>query len=277
MKKERITCLISCFINIIVILLKIICGMTFKSYALITSGYHTLINLINDFIALIMGKFENRRANKRYPFGYGQEEYIFQIVLGSIMLLVGIYIIYKSFVHSYVTPYITIVYFILFIVLLIILNANYLFNVGKNIRSEFLTSNAKITYKDLQATGLTFLIVIASTFFPIMDMIGCLYIALIIIQEGFNIIVNGYYILKAETITDDKIRKDVAKIVNDNAGAEFSDCEILKIKDYYQINIEISLTSNNIGELVIVEHRIKREIRKRNKKIIFIDFSIINA
>ncbi len=277
MKKERITCLVSCFINIIITLLKIICGMIFKSYALITSGYYTLMNLINDAIALIMGKFESRRANNRYPFGYGKEEFIFQIVLGFIMLLFSGFIIYKTFIHSYVTPNINIIYFIILIILLIVLNANYLFNVGKNIRSEFLIANCKITYKDLLSTGLTFLIVLASTFFPIMDMVGCLYIAFLIIQEGLSTIINGLYIMNAETINDDKIRKDVAKIVNDNKMVEFSDIEILRIKSYYQIIIEISLSSNSIADLIKIEQNIKRNIKKRNRKIIFIDFNVISA
>ena len=79
MKKEREALYFSILINIMVAILKLVGGFFYGSYTLITDAYYTICDFITDIIALISAKISKRRANKRFPFGYGRIEYILLI------------------------------------------------------------------------------------------------------------------------------------------------------------------------------------------------------
>ena len=49
--------------------------MLFNCYALIADGIYTLSDFITDILAMIGARVGKKRANKKYPFGYGRFEY----------------------------------------------------------------------------------------------------------------------------------------------------------------------------------------------------------
>ena len=89
MKKERKSLVFSMFINLVVSMLKIIGGTFLKSYTLITSGYYTLCNFSEEFLATIGSLIGHKRANKKHPFGFGKTEYIAQILVGVIFIFLA--------------------------------------------------------------------------------------------------------------------------------------------------------------------------------------------
>ena len=92
MIKEQQTLSINMFINLLLVVIKITIGIVFNSYILITCGYYTLVNYIEEITSYIGSIIGMRKANMKYPFGYGRFNNILHIIVGIIFMLVGVYI-----------------------------------------------------------------------------------------------------------------------------------------------------------------------------------------
>ena len=136
--KEIKVLLISMLNNLIVSSLKIIGGIFCHNNSLMADGFHTFSDFITDIIAIIGTKISKKRANKRYPFGYGNIEYITSIFIGIIIFSLGIFIIIKSI---FSTPHETnnmAIVITLIAIILKLLSANYLMKKGTEYHSQIL-------------------------------------------------------------------------------------------------------------------------------------------
>ena len=70
MKRERRLTVFGIIINSLVTFLKIYAGMVFNSYTLMVSGYYTLCNMSQDFLAYSGSVARGRRASRTEAFGY---------------------------------------------------------------------------------------------------------------------------------------------------------------------------------------------------------------
>lgn len=110
MKKE-INCLIYVMINnFIISVIKIISGILLNISSLFADGLHTFVDFITDIISLIGIKISKKRPTKSHPFGFGRFEYLSNLFIGIILLLLSLFIIYKSFNIEHNIPNIKIIY-----------------------------------------------------------------------------------------------------------------------------------------------------------------------
>ena len=75
MKENKIITITAVF-NLIVAFLKLISGITFSFSTLISDSIQSFIDFFTDITSIIANKVGKRRANKIYPFGYGQAYYL---------------------------------------------------------------------------------------------------------------------------------------------------------------------------------------------------------
>ena len=73
--KENKIIIITMIFNFIVAVLKLISGLLFSFSTLIADSIQSFIDFITDITSLIANKIGKKRANKNYPFGYGQVYY----------------------------------------------------------------------------------------------------------------------------------------------------------------------------------------------------------
>ena len=277
LKKERKALYFSILINTIVSFLKIGGGLIFASYTLIADGYYSVCDLITDFIALISAKIAKRRANKKYPFGYGKVEYISQMLIGVLIFILGVFTIVKSFGKNFVVPNLNIIYIIIFVILLKALSSNYLYQVGKKNRSQVLISSAKESFVDVVSSSIVLFIVLIGQFFPIIDLIGSLFISVLILGEGLRIINDNIFALLGEDKNDAKIKKIIESTVNQNKRLLYSDSSLIKNGSYYQTTIEIAVDDEmKVKDLIKSENKIKSKLKKSKYNIKFIDFNFIS-
>lgn len=277
MKKEQHALGVSALINIIVSFLKVWGGILCCSYTLMASGYYTICDFSTDIIAMVGAKVGKKRANKKHPFGYGRFEYSLQIVIGVVILLVGLYIFIRSFFLKYEIPNLNILYILLFVFFLKVLSSNYLMKKGRDISSLILIFNAKESFLDVLSLIVTFLVIIISRFIPIIDLIGCLLMALLIIYEGVKIIFDNVIAIIGIDDNNKTIKDNLKKVINKETKVEYSDAFLLKIKEYYYATIEIGVDENmNIKDLMKVERDLKRKIKRgKSNKIKYIEFNVI--
>ena len=80
--KENKIIIITTIFNLIVAILKLSFGILFSFSTLISDSVQSFIDFITDITSLIANKIGKRRANKTYPFGYGQIYYIANLFTG---------------------------------------------------------------------------------------------------------------------------------------------------------------------------------------------------
>lgn len=276
MKQEQQALMVSGIINIIVSFLKIWGGILFGSYTLLASGYYTICDFSTDVIAMIGARVGKKRANKKHPFGYGKFEYGLQIALGTIIIIVGIYVGIRSFFLSFNTPNIKIIFVILLVLLLKVLSSNYLLQKGKDISSKTLISSAKESFLDVLSLIIVLFIVSIGQVFVIIDIVGCLLMALLIIYEGLQIVFDNIIASIGVDDNNKKIKDKLKKIIDKEENVKYSDAFLLKIKDYYQATIEIAIKEDvKIIDLFIIEYKLRKKIKMNILNIKYIDFNII--
>ena len=96
MKENRVIIITTIF-NLIVAILKLLFGIIFSFSTLIADSVQSFSDFITDITSLIANKIGKRRANKTYPFGYGQIYYITNLFTGFLLFLIGIFILYQFF------------------------------------------------------------------------------------------------------------------------------------------------------------------------------------
>ena len=95
--KENTVIIITMIMNLIVSVMKITLGIIFSFSTLIADSIQSFIDFVTYITSLIANKIGKRRANKTYPFGYGQVYYLANLFTGALLFLIGIFILYQFF------------------------------------------------------------------------------------------------------------------------------------------------------------------------------------
>ena len=272
MKKERKSLIFSMFINLTVSILKIIGGLFLGSYTLVTNGYYTLCDFSEEVLAFIGSLIGHKRANKKHPFGYGKTEYIAQILVGVIFILLAIYIFIKSLYLEYAQTNHIIIFVILSVTLMQFLNSNYLLQIGKDIHSQMLFASCHSSYYDALLTIISSLFILLSVWVSFFDYLGVLLIIILIFYKGLRIILDNIVLINGQNDNSDKITNKIKSIVKKTKDVTFSSASLVNVKDYYCVTIEIGVEDAlTMGELLRLEFYLRNHIHQSIKTIKTID------
>ncbi len=276
MKKEHKNLVFSMIINIMITTLKIVGGLIFNSYTLVAGGYYTLCNFIQEFLAYIGSKINHRRANIKHPFGFGKVEYIAQIIVGLIFILIAVFILIKSIYLTYNIANHKIIFTLLIILLFLYLNAQYLLEIGKKIRSQALFISSRSSFYDASVTLISSIFIILSIWISLFDFFGSLFIVITLFYKGMKIIIDNVVLITGQNDTSTKITNKIKKIMNSYKEVKLSDISLINVKNFYCITIEMGIDDNiNINQLIKIENNIRYKIYKEKINIKMIDFEII--
>ena len=277
MIKEQQTLSISVFINLLLAIIKITIGIVFNSYILITCGYYTLVNYIEEIICYIGSIIGMRKANIKYPFGYGRFNNILHIIIGIIFMLVGVYIFENTFYLEFINVNYNIIFILIGIILMHFLIANYLFDISKNIFSQALYVISKNNYYEAFINIFMAILIIISIWVPIVNLYGCLFIAILIFIKGLLIVINNFNIMHSQNDTSKKINDKIKRVISKYDKIKFNTIYINNIKNYFTITIEIIIDNDlTLPELLKIEKKVKYNIYKEKLNIRYIDFEIVN-
>ena len=77
------------FVNILLTAGKICAGVFGKSAAMIADGFHSLSDLVSDFVVLIFSHFASKKTDRHHPFGHGKFETMGTIIVSILLMVVG--------------------------------------------------------------------------------------------------------------------------------------------------------------------------------------------
>lgn len=275
MKEERKVVVTSLFINALVIFAKIFSGLVFGSYTLIVGGYYTLCNFTSDFLGFSSSLVRGRKASKKEPFGYGKLPMYGMSSYGLIIVLVGLFVLIKAFFLKYDYIDLRIILPIMVIVFSLFVFAKILFKKGKDVQSEMLMDITHDTYFDGIISVIGIFFIVLGSFMPIFDLLGVIFVSLLIINKGIKIIVDNILLVKGQNDLSKKIIKAVESSMKECDGIYYSNCNLINVRNYYKAVVEVLVDDEVIlNDLIMWEEYVKGKIKSLRFGIKMVDFLI---
>jgi len=77
------------FLNLLLMLVKIVAGLLIRSSALVADGIHSLSDLATDFVVLLSSRFSNRPADETHPYGHQKFDTLAAVFISVILMAVS--------------------------------------------------------------------------------------------------------------------------------------------------------------------------------------------
>lgn len=277
--KENKVIFITTVLNLIVFILKLVSGIVFSFSTLIADSVQSFVDFITDITSLIANKIGKRRANKTYPFGYGQVYYLSNLFTGILLFLIGVFILYQFFFFKGELNKSPVLFGIIIIVLIIkLLVVSLLQRYGKKYKSELMIEASKESKADFISTCVVLSVLILELFekyiptYINIDKIGSLGMAIYVFYTSIKIIIANVRGILTNDDENDEIKEEVTKELSNFSELNLKKIRVIKMSTYYTVFIQMKLDDNlTIKNYLILEKKIKSHLKSKNKLIRFID------
>ena len=282
--KEDTIIIITMILNFIVAVIKIITGILFSFSTLIADSIQSFTDFITDITSLIANRVGKRRANKNYPFGYGQAYCLANLFTGILLFLIGVFILYQFFfMETDFHPNYKI-FIILFIILILKSVVVYLLHYyGKYFKSELMIESSIESGADFISTVVVLIISLLviiqekTGFISInVDKLGSLGMAIYVFYTSIKMIISNIRSIMTNTEENDEIKGEVIHELNKFKNVDFKKVRIIKMYNYYHVSLKVIPEEDmTIKEYLQIEKKIKNHLKNKNKEIRFIDIEPI--
>ena len=261
---KRIT-LTGAIVNCLLAASQIVFGIIGHSQALLADGFHTLSDLLSDFVVLFAVKQSSAAADEDHPYGHGRIETLAIVLLGFLLIAAGLGIGYRgidSIIASQQTnpELITLVFAGLAIFAKEFLY-RYTMKAAKQVHSSLLESNAWHHRSDALSSIVVLVGISAQLLgIPYMDILAAMVVAIMIIIMGVRLTSKAFAEL-IDTSLDIELVGRVKSLIEGNAS-------VRKVH---------SLRSRSMGGLGYVDAEIRVNPRLTVSEAHYIAFSLEQA
>lgn len=271
--------IITTILNFIVFLFKLVIGIIFSFSTLIADSIQSFIDFLTDIMSLIANKIGKRRANNTYPFGYGQVYYIANLFTGFFLFLIGIFIIYQFlFFKSELKFNLALFIILLLIISIKLIVVKLLYKYSIKFKSELLIESLKESKTDLISTCVVLIILILSLFekyippYINIDKLGSLGMAIYVFYTSIKLIISNINGILLNDDENQEIKKEIINEISNFEKITLKKVKVIKMSAYYSVFLTIDLDDNlKIKEYLIIEKKLKKHLKSKNKLIRFID------
>lgn len=281
--KENKIIIITMLLNLIVASIKLTTGILFSFSTLIADSIQSFMDFITDITSLIANKFGKRRANKTYPFGYGQVYYIANLLTGALLFLIGIFILYQFFFFE--GEIITNIYLLIAIVTVLVMKfivVKLLRNYGKEYKSELMIEAAKESNADFISTCVVLIVFILTLFRNYIsininvDKIGCLGMSIYVFYTSVKMITHNIRGILVNDEENGEIKELMIDELKKFKDLEVKSIKVIKMSAYYSVFLKLKVNPNiTIKKYLIIEKNVKRYLKSKNKLVRFIDIELV--
>lgn len=277
--KENKIIIITMILNSLVAILKLVTGLLFSFSTLIADSIQSFLDLLTDIISLIVNKIGKRRANKTYPFGYGQVYNLANMFTGILLFLIGVFIMYQFFFfEGHLTPVPKLFIILVLVIALKLIVVNLLKHYGKVYKSESMIEASKESYADLISTCVVLLVsvlILVENHLPFsinFDKLGSLGMALYVFYTSIKMIVSNIKGILTNDEENEEMKEQIEEELSKYKNIKIEGIRIIKMSSYYtvfiQLRVERSLT---IRDYIKMERKIKFNLKYKFKQIKHID------
>ena len=281
--KENKIIIITAFFNLIVAFLKLISGITFSFSTLIADSIQSFIDFFTDITSILANKVGKRRANKTYPFGYGQVYYLANLFTGFLLFLIGIFILYQFFFfQGHFEPSVSIAIVLIIVLILKMLVIKLLQHYGKKSKSELMIEASKESKADFISTCVVLVVLILAIYeeyipdFINIDKIGSLGMSIYVFYTSIKMMISNIRGMLINDEENNEIKEEIEKELKNYKNLYFKNVKVIKMSSYYSVFLQVRVAENiTINEYLILEKKIKSQLKSANKLIRFIDIELI--
>ena len=272
MTRELKALVFSMFYNFFITIIKLFGGVFFGLGSLFADGLHTLSDFITDLVSFLGVHISKKKPTKSHPFGFGRVEYLTNLFVGILLVVLSIYIIVSGFLNKFVVPDVIIFYLLLSVFFLKLIVVFFLKFSCQKIRSQVVITSYRESILDLVSTIIVFIVVVSLQFsdrYPILeyaDMIGSSIIGLMVFVMALKIISENALSLLGEAEVDNKLCDDILDYVLSFYGVHDAKFNLIKYGDYYQIHLMIQVTPGlKLKQISNLERKIKVGLNRHHK------------
>lgn len=281
--KENKIIIITAFFNLIVAFLKLISGITFSFSTLIADSIQSFIDFFTDITSILANKVGKRRANKTYPFGYGQVYYLANLFTGFLLFLIGIFILYQFFFfQGNFEPSISIAIVLVIVLILKMIVIKLLQQYGKKFKSELMIEASKESKANFISTCVVLVVLILAIYeeyipdFINIDKIGSLGMSIYVFYTSIKMMISNIRGMLINDEENNEIKEEIEKELKNYKNLYFKNVKVIKMSSYYSVFLQVRIDENTtIKEYLLLEKRIKSQLKSANKLIRFIDIELI--
>jgi len=246
---------------------KLIVGLIAGSIVLIADSIHSFSDTIGTVIAWVGLKISQKKATKKFRYGYYKAESIAAFIISGFILYAAYEIISTSYRRLFILSGITIPIIAISVAILdgifMFSVGTYEIKVGKKIHSQSLISDGKESRTHLFSSSIVLIGILATIFkIPYFEGIAGIIIGIIIIKEGIESLKDSTFSLM-DISPDKEIEKKIIKILRKEKNIKkFRDLKLRKAGMYILGELTIMLKK---GIKVSEAHKITEDIEEKIK------------
>lgn len=272
MKKEASVLIFSMISNFIISIFKIIGGIVFQFSSLLADGLQTFSDFITDIISFIGAKFSKKQPTKSHPFGFGKVEYLTNLFVGILLLLLSIFIVVNGIFSSWNIPDILVLWLLIICFIIKIVVIFYLYYVGKKINSQLLITSFLESKMDLYSSLGVIIATILLQFsrdvfiFRYVDLIVGVVIGLLVFKTALETLIENSMNLIGQVEMDSKLNKEIEEFLLNIPGVKKVKLFLIRYGKYYKLQMIVEMDSRlTLRQVTNLEEKIKKlVVRHRN-------------
>ena len=183
---------VSVGVNLTLTAVQVAIGIVAGSQGLIADGIHSLSDLVSDFVVLFAGHHSKKDADEDHPYGHQRFETAASLALGSLLLMVGLGMLWAAFRKLEQPQSVEQVHIAALWVAVAALIAKetlfrYMLAVAKRVKSTMLAANAWHARSDAASSLVVGVGIIGNLAgYPIFDPIAALVVGLMVTRMGWT-------------------------------------------------------------------------------------------
>lgn len=238
---------VSVLVNLVLTIIQITVGIGAKSQGLIADGIHSLSDLVADFVVLFASHHAKKDADEDHPYGHQRFETAASLVLGSLLLAVGVGMLWSATQKLQEPASIQTVHIIALWVAGGALVAKellfrYMLAVAKRVKSSMLVANAWHARSDA-ASSLVVGIGIAGNLagYPILDPIAALIVGFMVAKMGWEFSWEALHDLMDRAVDDEEVQAIRQTLVETPGVSGVHDVRTRKMGDMVVVDAHIEV------------------------------------
>lgn len=279
----------SFFVNITLIMIKLLGGYAVNSAALIADAVHSTSDFFSDVLVLLGLKQSQKPADREHPMGHGKIEYVLSLFLGLGVLFIAYQLIRNMVINLEGTPEIPNMYgtvIVLFVIGIKLLLARYLTRKGTALDSQVVLASGKESFTDVLGSLVVLAGFALSYAGEVLDIAVLMYadraaaflIALLIIHVGVRIIIEAITFVIGRSAPEKTVEAIKETAYSVEGVKSIDHLTAITYGHYYQVSIEIEVDgemsvekghhiAHEVGDKIREHHNIKEAIVHVNPEV----------
>ena len=255
---------VSVGVNIVLTITQIAVGMLAKSQGLIADGIHSLSDLVADFVVLFASHHAKKDADEDHPYGHQRFETAASLVLGTLLLVVGIGMLWSATQKLQAPETIQTVHIIALWVAGAALIAKellfrYMLAVAKRVKSSMLVANAWHARSDAASSLVVGIGIIGNLAgYPILDPIAALIVGFMVAKMGWSFSWDALHDLMDRAVDEEEVQAIRQTLLETPGVSDVHDVRTRKMGDMIVVDAHIEVDASitvEAGHDIAVEAR----------------------